>query len=694
MKSSWLLPAALVGAALLAIVPACGGGGAHTSGSGGSAGTTNGGAGDGGDFITNGSGMTSLASISVDPPQASLEIKDGAIVTQKLAATAHFADGSTQALSSNVSWTVDAPAVGAVDNGGLYTPSGKVGGVVTVTASYSGVTGSAKITVKLHDTQDPGMVDSATKGVLLGASTPDPAVVWAYPYNGTVFPRGLASTPLMWNNGAAGDLYYVHLTSATFELEAFTAAPPPSQFALPDAEWSKFVDSTSGDVDVVVNRWDGKTATQLIHHTWTIAPANLRGTIYYWANNLGRILRIKPGDSKPDDFSAGVVPDSPAGGCTMTCHTVSADGSTLVAAGGTYGGSYDLKANKPLYGLGGGYETPQSEQWLLPAVSPDGQLVVINAMADQLGAPIGQGMFKTADGSPVMDSGLPNERIYMPSFAPDGSSLVFVTGTPPGGGYWASTGAPGTLRMMSFDKSKAPMLSNEHDLVQPGADPKTQVIAWPSVTPDGKWAAYGRLQWLDPTANHNLTAISPAAGDIYMASLADGAEVRLSNINGDSYPFAAGARDLNHNFEPSFAPVAAGGYFWVVFHSRRTFGNVLTGPVETVKQLWIAAIDQNPTPGKDPSHPAFHLPGQGIDTLNLRGYFALDPCKGDGQNCQAGTDCCGGYCNPSANGGPPVCGPKQGCSQDGNHCDQTSDCCDAMNGETCINHTCSGPPPK
>jgi hypothetical protein len=185
-------------------------------------------------------------------------------------------------------------------------------------------------------------------------------------------------------------------------------------------------------------------------------------------------------------------------------------------------------------------------------------------------------------------------------------------------------------------------------------------------------------------------------GDLYIAEVKSGTEARLANLNGDNYPFAAGARDLHRNFEPSFAPVAAGGYFWVVFHSRRTYGNEATGPYSSIKQLWIAAIDQNPTPGQDPSHPAFRVPGQSLSTLNLRGFFALDPCKGDGEGCTSGTDCCGGYCNMApADAGGPICAPtSNGCANNGDKCTMDSDCCNANNGVTCINHVCSEPTPK
>ena len=177
-------------------------------------------------------------------------------------------------------------------------------------------------------------------------------------------------------------------------------------------------------------------------------------------------------------------------------------------------------------------------------------------------------------------------------------------------------------------------------------------------------------------------------------------EARCAKLDGDGYPFAAGSRDLSWNFEPSFAPVAAGGYFWVVFTSRRTYGNVLTGPAQgaagtAVKQLWIAAIDQNPKPGADPSHPAFHLTGQDEANLAMRGFYALPPCAQNGQGCQCGTDCCGGYCAGGTDGGAPVCqSMSPGCSQSGDKCNVTSDCCNASAGVTCINHVCSEPTPQ
>jgi hypothetical protein len=71
----------------------------------------------------------------------------------------------------------------------------------------------------------------------------------------------------------------------------------------------------------------------------------------------------------------------------------------------------------------------------------------------------------------------------------------------------------------------------------------------------------------------------------------------------------------------------SGGYYWVIFTTRRAYGNVAQGdPYETntyspithpvTKKLWVAALDENPTAGKDPSHPAFYLP-RGAEKLTI-----------------------------------------------------------------------------
>ena len=327
-------------------------GSADTGGSGGDAGNLTK---DGGSF----GNTPNLLTISVTPATAAIESLNGAPVTQAFTAVGHFDDGSTANLGTGVSWTSGEPQIGSLGATGLYTASGALGGVVSIQASYKGQNGAAQLTVKLHLQKNGSNIPGAVQTALGGATAPDASVVWAYPYDGTVWPRGLLAPILQWNGGAATDDYYVHVKSPTFELDDFSTATgaPASQVALDATTWEKLTDSTSGPTQVTVARWNGTTATLIADQNWTIAPASMRGTIYYWSNNLGRVLRIKPGAAAPDDFANQAPLNDPnqytQSSCLMTCHTVSADGSTIISGGGVFGGSYDLLTSKPTTYLGG-----------------------------------------------------------------------------------------------------------------------------------------------------------------------------------------------------------------------------------------------------------------------------------------------------------------------------------------------------
>ena len=172
----------------------------------------------------------------------------------------------------------------------------------------------------------------------------------------------------------------------------------------------------------------------------------------------------------------------------------------------------------------------------------------------------------------------------------------------------------------------------------------------------------------------------------------------MDALNGVGYLPTAGNHpdDTIVNYMPTVNPVASGGYYWVVFTSRRLYGNLLTGDRDTgpQKKLWVAAIDINAPAGSDPSHPAFYLPGQELGAGNSRGFWVVDPCKQNGSSCETGDECCNGFCRAPGDGGALVCQdkpPGTTCVQEFEKCTVNADCCDAN--FQCIAGKCTRPEP-
>jgi hypothetical protein len=183
--------------------------------------------------------------------------------------------------------------------------------------------------------------------------------------------------------------------------------------------------------------------------------------------------------------------------------------------------------------------------------------------------------------------------------------------------------------------------------------------------------------------------------------------------NCSSSTTASGVNDYQLNYLPSFNPTEAGGYRWVIFSSRRMYGNIAYGHpwdaepstvcelspnVPSTKKLWISAVDKTWTPGTDPSHPAFYLPGQEVNAGNSNAYWVNAACTASGGTCVNNDDCCGGTGDsPTAKckvmSPSPLtkqCAALSGaCSGVGQECSTGSQCCTGLTcpsgGGTCLN---------
>ena len=540
------------------------------------------------------SGMQGV--LVIDPAMGMITIENG--VAPPLQLTAKLDGTPVQA-----TWTGEASFLGEVDNNGLVTASGGFGGHLGVEAAYDSLKASADVAVFLKHTAVIGDISDADKLVLDGAVDPDPAALLAYPYDGMVYPTGLPAPELMWNGSGAGDKYLIHYQHELLDVKIYTTAEPPSRFLIEQPLWDAMAKTVAGgQLHLRVHRLvlGQPTATVVTDDLWTISAEPLIGSVYYWANSLGRVLRINPGATAPEDFLAA----GGQNGCS-TCHSVSANGRTLILGGDISVSNWDLVSNTSKLDLTSVGKPVRN--WAMAGISADGAVVVENGELNLPGPPGGgDAMWDALTGAKLANTGLDGVTLNMPAFSANNKKLAYVDHT--------------TLALGVRDYDAAlKAVSNPLELVLPGNDPNLNGITFPSVMPDGSWITYHRGAY----PNSLDTRLSP--GYLYLASSSQpGVEIRLANANGDTYPFVAGDRDRGWDYEPTFAPRNSGGYAWVVFTSRRTYGNRSVGSKDEVKQLWMMAVDANPQPGVDPSHLPFWMPGQDVTTLNMRGFWALD----------------------------------------------------------------------
>ncbi len=698
---SWLLAVGMA----VGLAASCSGdhtvakGRAGSGGTGGSSGGAGGSSADGGMgavLSEGGLAMKRVTALAVNPPSVTIEVQDGTSSPVTLTAVATYDDGSSGPVTA--AWQFDRADLAMVDGGtGTVTARGNRGGKGAITATASGIDASGEVVVKLHLTSDTvGLAQPQKDAFASPDATPSATIL--YPYEGTVFGQGLLPPEMMWSGGNTGDVYKIDVKGAFFDMVAYTYADD-QRWTMPEDPWTQFTKSTDGlPSSVTVQRMSGAgQAHAPTVSSWTVADGSLLGTIYYWAVSQGQVVKINPGAKAPvPAFDPGPntalgTPEPPAytgksppwadqgaGKRCVACHTVSRDGSTLVAAfhnGGEYPwGRVDTATEAIEYVAP--YQTPS----VFGALTPNGSHLVYDQhdftlhLADgPTGAPIAS----------LLDS---FTAVGHPQYSADGKMMAFVSNISGANVFEFSRS---DLDVVDFDAGTA-AFSNRRT-VQPGG---TEEIAFPSFTPDGQWIVYQRGDY--SRARYGASQDQTGRNDLFMTTVpasGAGTQVHLGKASGVG---ALPPKDLKRNYQPRVAPLPVGGYFWVVFVSPRDYGNRMASTqdstIENRKQLWVAAIDANPQPGADPSHPAFWLPGQDLSTINMDGYWAFEPCLQDGAPCSAGFECCSGYCRDTGTGELLCVPPTNDCSALGEACTMDADCCDPS--LKCIGGFCSRPGPK
>ncbi|MEZ4451119.1 MAG: hypothetical protein R3B09_16695 [Nannocystaceae bacterium] len=594
-------------------------------------------------------GDGTVIELKIDPLDPIVIVNDGVIPPPLVFTAVGVTDKNVEVPIAG-KWDYDRFDLAAMDaNTGEFVATGNAGGVGKVTFTAQNLQAETTATVKLVFTNDPDGVDPGIKKSFDDAVDPDPSMKLLYPYDKTVFPRGLTGPVIQWEGGNADDIYHLHAVSPYFEFESWTKQPPPSRFAFPTMPadvWVKLTDSTEGPITVDIARYDGQKAYLVKTQTWTIAPANLTGTVYYWEVNNGNIVRLNVGDMAPQSF----IQKDGNTQC-LACHSVSKDGSRIVA--GAQGGWSPWTTINSSDGALLYYSAQASG---FEAISPNGSHVIWGQSSEAQALKL-----STYNSNAVLGQlSVPGGWVVHPAWAGDSTHVAFAQRTD---GNWLDFNHS-HLWITEVDLNNN-TFGNTIKLVDSGGGLPT--VTFPTFSPDSQWIAFMRA---------NQARTRAAQAEVWLTNTDGTSQIHLANANG--LGIIEPGQDQT-TYEPTFLPVSVGGYFWLIIGSERKYGNTLTdtNPNSRRKQLWVSAIDINIQDGVDPSHPPFWLPGQELNNSNMRGEWALSPCKTLGESCMAGFDCCDGFCVDDGMG-VKKCGdkPEMGCSEIGDSCELDASCCE------------------
>jgi WD40-like Beta Propeller Repeat len=631
--------------------------------------------------------------IVVDPPAATLTVRDGVAATQVFTVVGTFNDGTSRPLA-NGTWSMPATLAAAVDpNSGVVTAGGRAGGVATLTVRVPGPGGmeidaTAAVTVRVErsvlvDRLVPDVIDNFARPAV--ADRARQATV-RYPLDRAVIPTNLPAPDVQWEGGVAGDLYRVRIEKPHVAVNAYVQHSGTGfgyHWAVDPEAWRTLLESDPADpLSIVIDRWDNAARERIDGESISlrVARAVLSGTIYYWDLSSGRLMRL---DALTGGRSLAIAnpppkPPGPGGGSRcIACHTISRDGRYLSAE--MWGGdepsvTFDLTSARlsddpapTVYG-------PRDEvRYLFSTFSPDSTYLVVNR---------GNAMrlLDRATGTFIADSGLPTDHAAHPDWSPDGMSVAFVTNTNMG---WAVDFTRGDLAVLPRTTATtfgAPRVV--HRGTTDAAPPADALVtdAHPTFSPDSQWIAF---QHGTNSRGGNEGTHYPGRLEIASAEATpDRASTVLVNANGSGEP---------DSYWPNFSPFNEGGYFWVAFYSRRDYGNAQVGTRGTRRrQIWVAAVANHPTEGADPSQVPYWLPGQDTALENMSAYWAPIACRMNTERCSVSSECCSGLCDRGADTvfvcTPP---PPAMCRREGTTCSTSTDCC---NGLMCFNRVCGRDP--
>ncbi len=449
-----------------------------------------------------------------------------------------------------------------------------------------------------------------------------------YPYDGVVFPVGLAPPAIMFkerNDGSYLKLSYEGNDKIKYETAA--KATDPGELDIPADAWGEVLGRTNGaPLKAEISIKKGSAVTTC-HYTWKVAEGALTGSVFFNTYNhpdlggQGAVLRLPLGSTESEVYLRYTGVPSIAGPC-ISCHSVSFNGEKLAASLHNYS-PFMLSFEADSYQIGADPQPPVKAK--LPestfgAFTPDGtkMLSMGNPQCTKgadafprapnnfmlIPGPADVQLHDADTGAEIPVKGVDkNWYMWMPQFSPDGTKVVFNHAKPDGNGgtdrrelaimdFDSATNTFSNLQVIVSKQGPEPSidyapLPTANALIpgntvggdcDPGTPSNVAAIpggtcsgpcypGWPFFTPDGSAVIY--VLGSEPDFAAAFPGRDNAAkSELWYVDIESGKQVKLSNAGDGPRP-----EDGQLNYYPTILPVSIGGYYWLFWTSMRDWGH-------------------------------------------------------------------------------------------------------------------------
>jgi hypothetical protein len=510
--------------------------------------------------------------------------------------TAQIIPASCYAGTPTFLWTIDQYTIAQIGSNGLLTLATPIAGPITVSA-YAGTLSASvvcNVTVNVVDTSGaPSGYSNTQFPSTTGASD---SIKVLYPYAATVFPLGLPSPLIQWNNlGVSANAVKVTLRYPATGTTIFSwaeivpelqTAPTPTlpgqpRATIPQSVWQDFQQTVvhnspaGGDAVFAIQRYVGTTLMAEVPTTIHFANGQLKGNIFYnsYGTNLvqnfaptkngaafgAATLQVPVNGTSPTVVVGYNDPTDSGAGCRV-CHSAASGGSRILSdsyltngnsgSGATESTTFTYNPTLGTPALIQGSESPLgaagSATFTFAALSPDGTYVMTSSAPQSSGA--ASALFTIAGVS--IASNIPSGlHAATPDFSADAAHVAFNFYSGSASPLSASSGDGKSLAMMDFAAPHT--FSNFRTLYTPPSTVDYSV--WPTflppgqngvvfengITGNGRSDANGGADWAatrsqcdGSTACNNVGA----TGELWWVSTGTTpVATRLANLNGGAY---------------------------------------------------------------------------------------------------------------------------------------------------------------